>query len=124
MSEDSGATPAPYVLDVSVLTAITRGDYGIMTFILGLDASGQPLVIPALAIAGASLDLRSDDTEAILHGLERLESVMIAPLRDAEQAVRLAAAARPLADLTAPDPASALGAASLPAAAGLPVQAE
>jgi predicted nucleic acid-binding protein len=91
VSEDGGATPAPYVLDVSVLTAITRGDYGIMTFILGLDASGQPLVIPALAIAGASLDLRSDDTEAILHGLERLESVMIAPLRDAEQAVRLAA---------------------------------
>jgi hypothetical protein len=62
-----------------VLTAITRGDYGIMTFIQGLDASGQPLVIPALAIVGASLDLRSDDTEAILHGLERLESVMIAP---------------------------------------------
>ena len=91
MSEDSGAAPAPYVLDVSVLTAITRGDYGIMTFIQGLDASGQPLVIPALAIVAASLDLRSDDTEAILHGLERLGTVMIAPLRDAEQAVRLAA---------------------------------
>jgi len=91
VSEDSGAAPAPYVLDVSVLTAITRGDYGIMTFIQGLDASGQPLVIPALAIVAASLDLRSDDTEAILHGLERLGSAMIAPLRDAEQAVRLAA---------------------------------
>src|SRR5436190_9194871 len=91
MSEDSGAVPAPYVLDVSVLTAITRGDYGIMTFIQGLDASGQPLVIPVLAIVAASLDLRSDDTEAILHGLERLGSAMIAPLRDAEQAVRLAA---------------------------------
>ena len=91
MSEDGGATPAPYVLDVSVLTAITRGDYGIMTFIQGLDASGQPLVIPALAIVAASLDLRSDDTEAILHGLERLGSAMIAPLRDAEQAVQLAA---------------------------------
>jgi hypothetical protein len=48
-------------------------------------------VIPALAIVAASLDLRSDDTEAILHGLERLGSAMIAPLRDAEQAVRLAA---------------------------------
>jgi predicted nucleic acid-binding protein len=91
VSEDGGAAPAPYVLDVSVLTAITRGDYGIMTFIQGLDASGQPLVIPALAIVAASLDLRSDDTEAILHGLERLGTVMIAPLRDAEQAVRLAA---------------------------------
>lgn len=91
MSEDGGAAPAPYVLDVSVLTAITRGDYGIMTFIQQLDASGQPLVIPVLAMTGATLDLRSDDTEAILHGLERLGNAMVAPLRDAEQAARLAA---------------------------------
>lgn len=91
MSEDSGAVPAPYVLDVSALTAITRGDYGIMTFIQQLDASGQPLVIPVLAMTGAALDLRSDDTEAILHGLERLGNALVAPLRDAEQAARLAA---------------------------------
>jgi predicted nucleic acid-binding protein len=90
VSEDSGAVPAPYVLDVSVLAAITRGDYGIMTFIQQLDASGQPLVISVLAMTGASLDLRSDDTEAILHGLERLENAMVAPLRDAEQAAGLA----------------------------------
>ncbi|MGH3418125.1 MAG: hypothetical protein ACRDOD_00800 [Streptosporangiaceae bacterium] len=90
MSEDSGATPAPYVLDVSVLTEVTRGDYGIMTFIQQLDASGQPLVIPVLAMTGATLDLRSEDTEAILHGLERLGNAMVAPLRDAEQAARLA----------------------------------
>ena len=79
MSEDSGAVPAPYVLDVSALTAITRGDYGIMTFIQQLDASGQPLVIPVLAMTGAALDLRSDDTEAILHGLERLGNALVAP---------------------------------------------
>ncbi len=91
MSEDSGAIPAPYVLDVSVLVAITRGDPGIMTFVQQLDASGQPLVIPVLAITAASLDLRSDDTEAILHGLERLGNAMVAPLRDGEQAARLAA---------------------------------
>jgi hypothetical protein len=60
VSEDSGAVPAPYVLDVRVLTAITRGDYGIMTFIQQLDASGQPLVISVLAMTGAVLDLRSD----------------------------------------------------------------
>jgi hypothetical protein len=79
VSEDSGAVPAPYVLDVSALTAITRGDYGIMTFIQQLDASGQPLVIPVLAMTGAALDLRSDDTEAILHGLERLGNALVAP---------------------------------------------
>jgi hypothetical protein len=83
VSEDSGAVPAPYVLDVSALTAITRGDYGIMTFIQQLDASGQPLVIPVLAMTGAA--------EAILHGLERLGNALVAPLRDAEQAARLAA---------------------------------
>lgn len=90
MSEDSGAVPTPYVLDVSVLAAITRGDYGIMTFVQQLDTSGQPLVIPVLPMTGASLDLRSDDTEAILHGLERFENAMVAPLRDAEQAAGLA----------------------------------
>ena len=62
-----------------------------MTFIQQLDASGQPLVIPVLAMTGAALDLRSDDTEAILHGLERLGNAMVAPLRDGEQAARLAA---------------------------------
>lgn len=91
MSQDSGAVPAPYVLDVSVLTAITRGDSSIMQLIQQLDGSGQPLVIPVLAMTGAALDLRSEDTEAILHGLERLGNAMTAPLADAEQATRLAA---------------------------------
>jgi predicted nucleic acid-binding protein len=91
VSEDNGAVPAPYVLDVSVLIALARGDYEIMTFIQRLESDGQPFVIPALAVAAASLDMRSDDAEAILHGLERLEHALVAPLRDAEQAIDLAA---------------------------------
>lgn len=90
MSEGSGATPVPQVLDVSVLAAVAREDYGIMTFIQRLDARGQPLVVPALAMAGASLDMRSSETGDLLAGLELLDGVMVAPLRDAEQAVRLA----------------------------------
>ena len=43
MSEDSGATPAPYILDVSVLTAITRGDYGIMTSCCTSSRSPTPM---------------------------------------------------------------------------------
>ena len=62
-----------------------------MTLLQGYDADGQPLIIPVLAVTAASLDMRSEDAEAILHGLERLENVMTAPLRDTEQAVRLAA---------------------------------
>ena len=91
MSEDAGARPAPLVLDASVLTEAARGDAGIMTLIQGYDAEGRPLVIPALAVTAASLDTRSEDAEAILHGLERMENVMVAPLRDTEQATRLAA---------------------------------
>ena len=51
---------------------------------------GQLLVIPALAIAGASLDARSEEADDLLGGLELLENVTIAPLRGTEQAARLA----------------------------------
>jgi predicted nucleic acid-binding protein len=57
---------------------------------MNLDARGQPLVIPALAMAGASLDARSEDADVALRGLERLENMLIAPLRDGEQAAGLA----------------------------------
>lgn len=91
MSEDGGARLAPLVLDASVLIEAARGDAGLMTLIQGYDADGQPLIIPVLAVTAAALGTRSDDAEAILHGLERLENAMPAPVRDAEQAVRLAA---------------------------------
>ena len=83
--------PAPWVLDVSVLAEVARGDARTMTFVQELDARGRPLVIPALAVAGASLDIRSDEGSDLLEGLERLESAMPAPLQGTEQAVRLAA---------------------------------
>jgi len=58
VSEDGAAVPAPYVLDVSVVVAVARGDTEIMTFIQRLDGTGQPMVIPVLAITAASLDVR------------------------------------------------------------------
>lgn len=91
MSEDSGATPPPYVLDLSVTVAVARFDASVMTLIQGYDARGQPLVIPVLALTGASLDVRTEDADDLLEGLERLGNAEVAPLRDAEQAVRLAA---------------------------------
>jgi predicted nucleic acid-binding protein len=90
VSEDGGFRLAPLVLDASVLIEAARGDAGVMTLIQGFDADGQPLIIPVLAVTAASLDTRSEDAEAILHGLERLENAMAAAVRDAEQAVRLA----------------------------------
>jgi predicted nucleic acid-binding protein len=62
-----------------------------MTLIQGYDARGQSLVIPVLALTGASLDVRTEDADDLLEGLERLGNAEVAPLRDAEQAARLAA---------------------------------
>jgi predicted nucleic acid-binding protein len=90
LSEDGGFRLAPLVLDASVLIEAARGDAGVMTLLQGYDADGQPLILPVLAVTAASPDMRSEDAEAILHGLERLENAMAAPVRDVEQAVRLA----------------------------------
>lgn len=89
MSEGSGAQPPPLVLDVSVLTAVVRGDAAVTGLILEYDARSRPLVIPVLAMSAAVLDARTEEAEELLAGLERLDSVMVAPVRDAEQAARL-----------------------------------
>jgi predicted nucleic acid-binding protein len=95
VSEDGGARLAPLVLDASVLIAVARGDTGVMTLLQGYDAAGQPLVIPVLAVTAASLDMRSEEAEHVLRGLERLDNAIAAPLRDSEQATRLAAVIAP-----------------------------
>jgi len=87
----SEASPTPFILDTSVLTAVARGDADVIALIQGYDARSQPMVIPALAIAGASLDARSEEADDLLAGLELLEVVTVAPLNGAEQAARLAA---------------------------------
>ena len=91
MSEDSGATAPPYILDLSVAVAVARFDVGVMTLIQAYDTRGQSLVLPVLALTGASLDVRTEDADDLLEGLERLGHADVAPLRDAEQAARLAA---------------------------------
>jgi hypothetical protein len=91
LSEDSGAQPPPLVLDVSVITAIVRGDAAVTGLVLDYDARSQPLVIPVLAMTAAALDTPTEEAEELLAGLERLDNVMVAPVRDAEQAARLAA---------------------------------
>jgi hypothetical protein len=91
VSEDGGATPPPYILDLSVAVAVARFDASVMTLIQGYDARGQSLVIPVLALTGASLDVRTEDADDLLEGLERLGNAEVAPLRDAEQAARLGA---------------------------------
>lgn len=84
------AARTPLILDVSVLTAVARADPDIIGLVQGYDARHQPMVMPALTRAGASLDVRSDEADDLLAGLELLDSVTAAPLSGAEQAARLA----------------------------------
>jgi hypothetical protein len=91
VSEGGEAAPEPWVLDVGVLIAIARADADVTRLVLILDGRGQPLVVPVLAMTVASEDARTEDADIALRGLTSLENVMVAPLRDAEQAARLAA---------------------------------
>jgi hypothetical protein len=86
----SDLSTIPVVLDAGVLIEIARGDPDLIKFILHYDASGQAMVMPALAVAAASLDTRSEDAADLISGLELLASMTVAPLSGVEQAVRLA----------------------------------
>ncbi len=90
MSGEGGAKPTPLILDVSVLIAAARGDTDVMTLIQDYDASGQPLVVPVLAVTAAAADMPEEDAADLLGGLELFENITIAPLRGTEQAVSLA----------------------------------
>jgi predicted nucleic acid-binding protein len=85
---DAAATPL--ILDASILIAVARGDYDIIGLIQGFDSRSQPLVVPALTSAGASLDAHSEEADDLLARLELLASATSAPLSGAEQAARLA----------------------------------
>jgi predicted nucleic acid-binding protein len=84
----SDVSPAPLILDTSVVAAVARGDADVIALIQGYDARSQPIVIPALA--GASPGARGEEANDLLAGLELLEVVTVAPLNGAEQAARLA----------------------------------
>jgi predicted nucleic acid-binding protein len=87
----TGPTATPLVLDTSVLAAVARGDADIIGLIQAYDGRGQPMVIPALAVTGASLDVRSEEADDLLAGLELLEAATGGPLKGADQATRLSA---------------------------------
>lgn len=86
----SDAPAIPVVLDTGVLIEIACGDLDLIKFILRNDASGQAMVMPALAVAAASLDTRSEDAADLIRGLELLAAMTVAPLSGVNQAVRLA----------------------------------
>jgi len=91
VSEDDRGVPTPLILDVSVLIEIARGDTDIMTLIQDYDAAGQPMVVPALAVTAASIDIHNEEAADLLGGLELFENIEIAPLQGVEQALALAA---------------------------------
>lgn len=86
----TGSARTPLIADTGALIAVTRTDPGVINLMQIFDSRGQPLVIPALAITGASLDAHDDDGNDLLAGLEMLEAVTVAPLSGVRQAARVA----------------------------------
>lgn len=86
----SEVTPTPLILDTSVLIAVARGDPEIIGLIQGYDVRKQPMIVAALAVAGASLEVRSEEGDDLLAALELLDWVTAAPLSGPEQAAALA----------------------------------
>src|SRR2546423_15714465 len=100
VSEDAGGPSPRRGSSIRASWSRSRGDTRTMALVQELDARGRPLVIPALAVTGASLDIHSDEAAELLEGLERPKNAMTAAPRDAEQAVRVAA----VIARTGPDP--------------------
>jgi hypothetical protein len=82
VSEAAGAAPAPYVLDVSVLIALARGDWEIITSVQRMDADGlnpwdahvamvaDAEVCPILTLDGAKWRQHVRDLDEPLHVIE------------------------------------------------------
>lgn len=85
----SDHVPTPLILDVTVLTELARGDAGIIGLIQHYDGRGQPMVVPALAITGASLAVRTEEAEDLLNGLALMDSITVASLNGTEQSIVL-----------------------------------
>ncbi|MET8142270.1 hypothetical protein ABZU32_18325 [Sphaerisporangium sp. NPDC005288] len=90
----SDHTPIPLVFDTTLLSEVVRGDPDLINIVRRFDAENQPMVIPALALVGASLDSRSSEVADALYGMALLESVEIAPLAGAKQGIALAGSRR------------------------------
>lgn len=91
VAEDARTSLPPYVLDLSILTQVAKGDLGTITALQSLGTGGRTLLLPALAVTGASLDMPGDDAADLLEGTARLGGALTAPLSDREQALALAA---------------------------------
>ncbi|MFI6909751.1 hypothetical protein ACIBKY_51410 [Nonomuraea sp. NPDC050394] len=82
--------PTPYIFDTGVLSEIARGNAELIGLVQAFDAQGQPMIVSALAITGASLDARTDEGDDLLASLDLLPQVTVAPLKGADQATALA----------------------------------
>ncbi|MBG0833244.1 hypothetical protein HS041_36695 [Planomonospora sp. ID67723] len=74
------ADPA-FVLDAMVLTEVARGDSDIIILLQQLDADKITLIVPALAVTGAAIDIGANDEQmATVRGVCRLNSAKFAGL--------------------------------------------
>ncbi|WP_433253115.1 hypothetical protein ACQPYK_09095 [Streptosporangium sp. CA-135522] len=75
---------------MSVLTECARGDVGIINLIQRFDADGKPLIIPAMTVTGATVELGGNqDQLAVISGLCRLDSASVPAVNDFKDGVEI-----------------------------------
>jgi hypothetical protein len=85
-----------YVLDVTVVSEIARGDMTLTAMLFGLDNRGLPLVVPALVVASVAAEMGGSDESGFLpavRGIARLEHGTYGALGDFDDALELGRAA-------------------------------
>ncbi|SDL75479.1 hypothetical protein SAMN05421874_128104 [Nonomuraea maritima] len=80
-----------YVLDALLLAEVSRGDPDVIALLQELDASQIPMIVPALAITGATVETAATaDQLAVMRGVGRLGSTRLAALSVFDDSVDLA----------------------------------
>ncbi|MEU6413928.1 hypothetical protein [Microbispora sp. NPDC046933] len=88
-----------FVLDVSVVSEVARGDLPMITLLFEFDAQGLRLMVPALVVAAAAAEMGGADEGFLpaVRGIARLEHGVYAPLGDFDDALELGQVAAGLA---------------------------
>lgn len=80
-----------YVLDVTVLADCARGDAELIGMIQQFDVDHVTLIVPALAVTGATIDVGgAPEQVALIRGICRLDSARFAGLTEFDDAAELA----------------------------------
>ncbi|MFF3665961.1 hypothetical protein [Microtetraspora malaysiensis] len=94
-------SPRQYVLDVTVVSEVARGDLPLITMLFELDERGLHLVVPALVVSAVAAEMGGSEEAKYLpavRGIARLEHGAYGPLVGFDDALELGHTAAEMGD--------------------------